>query len=222
LLYVALTRAELGLIVVQKEKSSEFEVLELENGKFGEIVAQKKLAKEELQNLNASIKSYGKQAVEQLSEEGEELLNYEALNFGEALHYALEVVDFNNKDSIKDAIDAVKNRFGAILEERQINSIQKRVSNLLENQEFKAIIESGKLLKEQPIVYKEKFYQLDLLAKFEDKNIVLDYKSSKKFAKKHIEQVKNYVEALKAIDGKEAKGYVLYVLEEGTELVEVF
>lgn len=223
LLYVALTRAELGLIVVQKEKSSEFKVLELEPMKLGNIEPQKPLAKEELAELATNISSYGRQEVEQLeqAEEEKELLNYAALNFGEALHYALECIDFRREESLKVAIDAVKNRYGTMLDTRQVESIKKRVFNILACSQFKELTANTKLLKEQPIVYKEHFYQLDLLASGSDKNIVFDYKSSRKFELKHREQVQNYVEALESMESKEVKGYIIYLLEEGVELVKI-
>jgi exodeoxyribonuclease V beta subunit len=108
-----------------------------------------------------------------------------------------------------------------MLDSSQIESIEKRVHNILACSQFKALIADTKLLKEQPIVYKEHFYQLDLLASGSDKNIVFDYKSSRKFEVKHREQVQNYVEALQSMDSKEVKGYIIYLLEEGVELVEI-
>ncbi len=221
LLYVALTRAELSMIVVQKDKSSEFKALELEEATYGKIEPELKEPKAELAPLATTISSYGRQEVESVETEDSELMDYNALNFGEALHYCLEMLDFKNPASINVAIQAVTNRYGSKLEPWQIKSIEKRANNLLTNQEFYGLIDGTKLLKEQPIVYKEKFYQLDLLAKGENKNIIFDYKSSKNFAKKHTEQVANYVEALKSIAAKECEGYILYMLESGVEIAKV-
>ncbi len=221
LLYVALTRAELSMVVVQKDKSSEFKVLELEEATYGTIEPEHKEPQAELEPLSTTISSYGRQEVESVETEESELMDYNALNFGEALHYCLEMLDFKNPASINVAIQAVTNRYGSKLETWQIKSIEKRAKNLLTNSEFYALIKGAKLLKEQPIVYKEKFYQLDLLAKGESINRIFDYKSSKNFAKKHTEQVANYVEALKSIEGKECEGYILYMLESGVEIERV-
>ncbi len=224
LLYVALTRAELGLIVVAKEKGSQFESLELEPMQIGEIIASEPAKEESLEALSSQVSSYGRQEVEQLEEEEQEQKeqkDYKALKFGEALHFALEMLEFSDPQSLKSAMEAAVNHYGSQLEPSQLESIEKRLQNLFSSQEFYTLIEGAKLYKEQPIVYKEKFYQLDLLAKGESLNRVFDYKSSKNFAKKHRAQVKNYIEALKSIEKKECEGYILYILENGVEIERV-
>ncbi len=221
LLYVALTRAELGLIVVAKEKGSQFESLDLEPMQIGEIIASEPAKEESLEVLSSIVSSYGRQEVEQLEQEEQEQKDYKALKFGEALHFALEMLEFSDPQSLKSAMEAVVNHYGSQLEPSQLESIEKRLQKLFSCQEFYTLIEGAKLHKEQPIVYKEKFYQLDLLAKSESFNRVFDYKSSKNFAKKHRAQVKNYIEALKSIEKKECEGYILYILENGVEIERV-
>ena len=221
LLYVALTRAKDGLITIKKPKNSEFDILNLEqNIKMGSVIKSNKVAKKEIKKLDAKPKFYGLQEVEVKSEDSYSLKDFEAIYFGEAMHYALELINFKNPN-IDSAIDGVKNRYGVYLSSNSIDSIKKRV-NMLFNSSFLELIDGAKLYKEQPIVYNKNFYQIDLLAKFEDKNIIIDYKSSLKFQNKHITQVKNYINAINSIEKSQKNlGYIVYLLEDKIELFEV-
>ena len=222
ILYVALTRAELGMIVIKKSKSSEFDELELEPMSIGKIEVEVKKPPKELIELQTTLTNYGVQEIRsQDNSEDDGLTDYSAINFGEAMHFALEMVDFYSANSITYAVELVTNRFGHLLEKEQILDIEVRLKSLFKNQEFYSLIDGTKLYKEQPIAYKNSLYQIDLLAKREDKNIVIDYKTSKKFVNKHRNQVKNYIEAIKTIEPKECKGYIVYILEDRVEIERV-
>ncbi len=219
-LYVALTRPKLGLIVLQKPKYSEYEVLGLEDIKIGKVVPSKEEPAKELEPLSPKISSYGRQEIASAQDEEPAPLDYDALTFGEALHYCLEMLNFNNPESLDLAIEAVHNRYGAKLAEKELENIRQRAQNLLIDSKFKELIEGKELLKEQPIVYKENFYQIDLLAKGKE-NMIFDYKSSKHQMPKHKTQIQNYINALKTIENKPTYGYILYVLKDGVESVKV-
>ena len=222
LLYVALTRAELGMIIIKKQKSSEFDLLELEPIKLGKIEAVSSTQSQELKELNPVITYYGVQELKVKEEDSsDELIDFNAVNFGEALHYTLEMIDFNNKNSLSYAFEALMNRYGYILSSEQIVDIKRRIELLLNNSEFLNLIKDAKLYKEQPISYEKNLYQIDLLVKKENINIVFDYKSSKKFTNKHKAQVKNYVEAIKDIDKKATNGYILYLLQDRLEIESI-
>ena len=220
LLYVALTRAELGLIVHKKEKNSEFDLIDLEPIKLGEVLPIKRDIEQKYLELNSKINSYGKQESADVNEEESVGKDYSAIYFGEALHYAMELLDFKDKNSLDSAIEAVENRYGLFLEKEAISTIKQRVEKVFESK-ISNLIKDATLFKEQPLVYKQNFYKLDLLAKFDDKMAVLDYKSSKKFQKKHIKQVKNYIEALKDISSQEVEGYIVYLLDKELEIVTI-
>ena len=220
LLYVAFTRAELALSIVKKDKSSEFDILNLQEQKIGSVPKTVSEVKKEPNRLNIKISRYGLQEHSSVSENDDaDIINYENIYFGEALHYCLELANLKESE-FKDAYDSLYNRYGYILSKEAIDDIGKRVKMLLENREFKSIIDSGSLYKEQPLVYKESFYQIDLLVKGES-NIIIDYKSSKNFANKHIEQIKNYIDAIKSIENKDTIGYIIYLLRDRVEIKKV-
>jgi len=219
LLYVALTRAVKGLWVVKKEKGSEFDIIELDEIEKGRIEPSKELKKQEVKRFDIKLGSYGMQEViEGEDEEGSK--NYDAIIFGEALHYCLELVDFKSLD-LKSAFDSLQNRYGLFLELEQLNEIKRRVRILIKCDEFMSKIGGKELFKEQPISYDGAFYQIDLLASDDSEYLIFDYKSSKKFATKHQKQVANYIEAIKTISGKESRGYLVYLGGDGVEIVEV-
>jgi len=219
LLYVAITRAERALSIIKKAKSSEFDTINLSEQKVGTVLKSEHSKSKELEKLSSKISKYGMQEVAKSDKEQSEITNYEGIYFGEALHLALELADLKNAN-YNSAIEAVKNRYGYILENQAIEDIKNRVSMLLNNSDFVNLINSGKIYKEQPFSYNESFYQIDLLIKG-DSNIIVDYKSSKNYAIKHITQVKNYIQALKNIENKETKGYLVYLLRDKIEIKEV-
>ncbi len=51
-------------------------------------------------------------------------------------------------------------------------------------------------LEQQPLSYGGEFYRVDLLAKFKDKNIVIEYKSSYNFRNEHLKQLKRYIDGI--------------------------
>jgi len=219
LLYVASTRAESALSIVKKAKSSEFDILNLSEQKTGEVPKSSSKEHSEAKKLDSKISKYGAQEVSQDKEESDDIVNYESIYFGEALHLALEMADLEKKE-YKNAIDAIKNRYGYILENDKIEDIKNRVTMLLNKEEFINLINSGKIYKEQPFSFNNSFYQIDLLIRG-SKNIIIDYKSSKSFENKHIKQVKNYIEGLKSIEKKETTGYLVYLLRDKIEIKEV-
>jgi len=222
LLYVALTRAEFGMVIVKKDKGSEFSLLELNEIEKGKILKSKREQKESKKLLINKISHYGKQEVTTENEESSDSYNLEAITYGEALHYGLELLDFSSITSVDYAIEAVENRYGALLNSDAIGSLATRFE-ILYKSDFINLIKGAKVYKEKPLVFKGNFYKLDLLAEFEKKVVVIDYKSSTKFKSKHIKQVANYKEALKTIYTKDIdiKGYIAYILDSGIEILEV-
>jgi exodeoxyribonuclease V beta subunit len=221
LLYVAITRAELALSVITKDRASEFDIIKLDDQKIGSIEIEQQESKREPKKLDIKLLKYGAQEVTQTQEDDQdEILNYENIYFGEAMHMCLELANLQTKE-YKSAIESINNKFGYILSKDAIKDIENRVKNLLNDTLFNSLCKDATILKEQPIIYNGNFYQIDLLLKSKKLNIVLDYKSSKSFSNKHIEQVSIYKQALKAIEQKETKAYIVYLLKSGVEFVEV-
>ena len=218
-MYVAFTRAKNSLIVLKKEKGSSFEFLGLKETKRGtlEVSKTKEIEKKE-KSFEFKERFFGLQDIKVKSDK--EYFS-EAILFGNALHYALEMVDFFDFDSIDKALSCVKNRFGFYLSDEKIDDIKDRVSNLLENKEFQELISNKTIYKEQPISYNEELKQIDLLLEDKKECIIVDYKSSKEGFYQHIKQVKGYMEAIKGITNKKSSGYLCYLLNSGIEIKKV-
>jgi len=221
-LYVAFTRARERLYVIQKPKASKFETLALVDECMGEeaFVARPKTLVEELPSLHYEAVHYGVQKELIKQEEGQEEQAYHAIEFGLALHYTLEMMETFEVGAIAAALSATQNRYGAYLSAEDFSSIAKRIELLLQNSQFQELID-GVQSRERAISYRGELRYIDLLVEKEETFVVLDYKSAKGFEEKYHQQVGFYKEAIGAIGGKRVSGYLLYLLEDGCEIVEV-
>lgn len=220
ILYVALTRAVEGLIILRKPKDSIFDEINMEPMTIGKLQIQ---AENHHKNRsigtveNISITNYGTQEVG--SSEEEEEKDYEAILFGTALHYALEMLGTFDKESLDVAMIALKNRYGQQLSVLSYTQIKDRIKNLINDKGFKEILHKAKVSKEQSLSFQRELRQIDLLLEHEDHCVVVDYKSSKKYAAKHEKQVRYYQKAIQAITGKKTAGVIVYLLEEKIDII---
>ena len=218
LLYVALTRAVEGMIVLCKSEGSLFEPLEMGPLCLGTVEAlpeqNTELPAVEALNLGA----YGKQELEEEREAEGEGPDHEAILLGTALHYALEMMPSFTLDGVPEAMDALRNRYGALLGEEGVERIRKRLRRLAEYPPFHELLEGASIYREQPLAYGGELRQVDLILERPDSRVVIDYKSSRKFAGKHREQVREYCRALESFDARTTRGAVLYLTEEEVAL----
>lgn len=230
-LYVAFTRAKENLVVIQKSKDSMFEVLGLQCGSIGELTCKR--------SQNAVQKGYepfvyknlyyGTQS-EILAYEEEEEEDLEAIHFGSALHYTLEMLPSFEADGLVHAKEMLRNKFGSLLREEEMEDICRRVAMLLGDERFLELAK-GEIFKEKAIKHKNNLRYIDLLVKQEINDPrslfgeiswnVIDYKSSLNFAKHHKTQVAYYKNAVHAITGERVEGYICYLLQEGIKIVKV-
>jgi len=91
----------------------------------------------------------------------------------------------------------------------------------VQSEAWRERIAGAVLHREQPLAWRGGFRQIDLLAQWPDRLLVVDYKSSRLREEKHREQVAEYVEAMRAISGKPVEGMILYLLESGVEMVDI-
>ena len=221
-LYVAFTRARENLIIVKKSKDSSFDSLDLEVGYMGKLICgtQTKLEKKEYKKLEYKAMYYGTQSdILELEKEDDEDLT--AINFGLALHYMLEMMGEFSAEYVENAKYMMINKFGNILEVEEFVLVEKRVKNLLSNQEFLRLTD-GECYKEKALRYKNNLRYLDLLVKHKDGTWnILDYKSSLRYAEHHLKQVRYYVNAVQEITGEVVKGYICYILEDEIKIVQV-
>ncbi len=243
-LYVAFTRARENLIVIAKAKKSEFETLDLACGTSGILAPQGYLSlrsgtcgnKTHISTCQDNFKPleykplyYGTQSdILALEESVEEDLK--SINFGLAMHYMLEMLGEFQLSNIPHAKNMMRNKYGTILEDQEIEDITKRVSMLLDSGEFKLLID-GECYREKAIRYKNNLRYIDLLVKGEKQEKsslfseifwnVIDYKSSFAYSSHHIKQVNYYVKAVEEITKDEVRGYICYLLEDEIKIVQI-
>lgn len=213
-LYVALTRAIKGLMVIKKSTKSIFEVLRLEPLALGSLEAtvskEKEFTPKEVKK-SVTLTHYGKQEVSK--KEDEEEKDYEAILFGTALHYTLEIMGGFDASSLSKALVSLRNRYGQQLGSEQIGEVSQRISMLISSEKFKELLFGAKITKERSLSYNGELKQVDLLLEYNESCLVVDYKSSKKYHLKHYAQVKHYAEAIEKLTSKPTKGLIIYLLD---------
>ncbi len=220
-LYVALTRAVEGMIVIRKPKDSIFDALGMEVMSVGRLKpCRGRLPSHQINNTQpTTLTNYGTQETPEKSEEDEK--DYEAILFGTALHYALEMLGGFDEESLHVAMVAVQNRYGQQLLKESMDEIEKRVGLLIANASFQALLQGAKIRKEQSLSYEGELKQIDLLLEYGEYNLVIDYKSSKKYGLKHQKQVGYYKKAIADITGKRTEGMIIYLENEGISLLNL-
>lgn len=217
-LYVALTRAVEGLIVIRKPKGSIFDEIGMETLCIGALSAEHSGSNLQEKKTSQSIvlSNYGTQ--ETPTPDVEEEKDYEAILFGTALHYGLEMLGTFDAKSLDAAMISLKNRYGQQLTDASIEQIEERIKNLIEHKAFQQILDGAKVTKEQSLSFEGELKQIDLLLEYEDHCLVIDYKSSKKYTLKHQNQVRYYQKAIHRITGKRTEGMIVYLTEEEIDI----
>jgi exodeoxyribonuclease V beta subunit len=222
-LYVAFTRAEKTLYVVQKGKGSKFEMLGLTAQSRGTLrVEAPEFPREEVAApLPYRSLRYGTQT-ELLGSETEEEAEHDhrAILFGTALHYTLEMMSGFTPEALEEALGATRNRYGAQLEPGELEAIENRIGHLLKTGGFRKLCE-GRHHKERPLTYRGELRYVDLLIENEGCWTVVDYKSSMQHSEAHRKQVGFYKKAVAEITGGTVRGFLCYLLADGVTLVEV-
>ncbi len=215
-LYVAFTRAKKSLIILKNASKLGMDFLDLKDRQIGKMEpSQKHEEKKNLHRFTYPV-PYGLQS-SQAQEEDKEY-NIKSIYFGLALHYLLEISSDFTKEALKVALVGVKNRFGEFVE---MDLLYKRALNLVQNKQFLSLIKGGKLKKEQPILYKGERKQLDLLVEFDNKYVIIDYKTSENIYDEHIKQVSLYKKALSSFSKKKVQAWLFYVKRNGVDALEV-
>ncbi|PUD89409.1 RecB-like helicase [Helicobacter pylori] len=206
--YVAFTRAELGLIVVAKDKKESKkesknktmrEKLDLAPLEEGEIVPVISPQKEPL-ITSALIKphAYGEQ-VQEIEEEPESDYeknnDQEAINFGIALHKGLEYQYAYNvpKKSVLEYLNYHHGFYG--LDHQALEESLELFEN---DTEIQALFKNYALRGEVAFLFEGVVSRIDVLLWDKGQNLcVLDYKSSQNYQQSHKAQVSHYAEFLK-------------------------
>ena len=221
-LYVALTRAVKGLMVIKKPKDSIFDEVGMSPISVGTMSVQDTSCSVGFpthEKKPVIISNYGTQEI--VKHEEDEEKDYEAILFGTALHYALEMLGSFDEMSLRSAMISLQNRYGQQLAADSMRQIEQRVKNLIEDEVFLQILDGAKVSKEQSLSFEGEVKQIDLLLEYDDHCLVVDYKSSKKYALKHQNQVGYYKKAIANITGKRTEGMIIYLLNDTIEIVKI-
>lgn len=219
MLYVALTRAAESLIVIKKPKDSIFEAIKIAPCARGELQNRDEhQQKKELQPKEKVIvpSHYGRQEVAKDIQKGD-AKDKESILFGTGLHYLLEMMGAFEQRSLDEAMEALRNRYGQLLSQKKRSDIYYRAKSLIEDETFKKLLNDARISKEQGISFGGEIKKIDLLLEYPQSALVVDYKSSKKYQERHIEQVAGYQEAIAKITGKRTEGAIIYLLEDTIE-----
>jgi len=219
-LYVALTRAALSLSVIAKTKSSWFDPLELTSSARGVLEIKSRHTEPTIVPKASNFKAleFGRQE-ESVRSLKEATHDYAAVQFGLALHYTLEMMGDFDSSSMKSALESSRNRYGATLHAGAMEEIEKRVSRLIEDEVFKHLTQ-GVRYKEQMIRHKGNLGVIDLLVEQENGWVIIDYKSGREEDEKHQDQIARYREAIRSSTGRDAQGYLCYLLEDRVEWIK--
>ena len=214
-LYVAFTRAVESMRIVKKTTDSVFDMIGLKPVVLGSmsVASSQDTTLAHSKPISYKLNYHGEQ---DRAKKIDKYDSKEAL-FGSAMHYMLEMIDFDSPN-IDEAHSAMYQKYANKLNTDDMNNIKSRVKMLLADEEFMSQIKGAKLYKELPLSFGGEIKQIDLLAEFEDKMIVFDYKSSSKNHISHQNQVISYKKAIHSLTNKPIFGVIVYLNEENIEL----
>ncbi|GAA8113768.1 RecB-like helicase [Helicobacter pylori] len=200
--YVAFTRAELGLVVVAKDKKEskqesknktmceKLDLAPLEEGKIAPVISPQK----EPLITSALIKphAYGEQ-VQEIEEEPsdyEKNNDQEAINFGIALHKGLEYQYAYNipKKSVLEYLNYHHGFYGL-----DYQALEESLELFENDAEIQALFKNYALRGEAAFLFEGVVSRIDVLLWDRGQNLcVLDYKSSQNYQQSHKAQVSHY------------------------------
>ncbi|WRE30472.1 RecB-like helicase [Helicobacter pylori] len=205
--YVAFTRAELGLIVVAKDKKEskkesknkgmreKLDLFPLEEGTIAPVISSQK------EPLTASVlikpHAYGEQ-VQEIEEEPsdyEKNNDQEAINFGIALHKGLEYQYAYNipKKSVLEYLNYHHGFYGL-----DYQALEESLELFENDAKIQALFKNLALKGEVAFLFEGVVSRIDVLLWDRGQNLyVLDYKSSQNYQQSHKAQVSHYAAFLK-------------------------
>ncbi|MCT7565514.1 RecB-like helicase [Aliarcobacter butzleri] len=225
ILYVAMTRAKNNMIIFKKEKSSVFDILNMNVCKIGKIINSSNLVKniEEKSIISYYPLNLGTQE-KQITKEKELKENHlHSRYFGLATHYCLEMLNNFSFNDLKYTLNLARTRFSNYLNDKDFIDIENRLAHLINNDFFKFLITNSVLTSEQSLIYKEELKIIDLLIYKDDTYYILDYKTTKEeLDEEHKNQVLYYKEAIKEIfKTSNVKSYLVYLKMDNCLMYEI-
>ncbi len=191
--YVAFTRAELGLIVVAKDKKGMCEKLDLAPLEEGEIAPVTSSQKEPLiKSVLIKPHAYGEQ-IQEIEEEPsdyEKNNDQEAINFGIALHKGLEY-QYAYRIPKKSVLEYLNYHHGFYGLDYQ--ALEESLELFENDAKIQALFKNLALRGEVAFLFEGVVSRIDVLLWDKGQNLyVLDYKSSQNYQQSHKAQVSHY------------------------------
>ncbi|WP_152020443.1 RecB-like helicase [Aliarcobacter butzleri] len=225
ILYVAMTRAKNNMIIFKKEKSSVFDILNMNVCKIGKIINSSNLVKniEEKSIISYSPLNLGTQEKQIVKEKELKENHLHSRYFGLATHYCLEMLNNFSFNDLKYTLNLARTRFSNYLNDKDFIDIENRLAHLINNDFFKFLITNSVLTSEQSLIYKEELKIIDLLIYKDDTYYILDYKTTKEeLDEEHKNQVLYYKEAIKEIfKTSNVKSYLVYLKIDNCSMYEI-
>ncbi|WP_121089893.1 RecB-like helicase [Helicobacter pylori] len=206
--YVAFTRAELGLIVVAKDKKEskkesknkkmreQLDLVPLEEGEIMPVISPQK--EPLITSVVIKPHAYGEQVQEieeELDSDYEKNNDQEAINFGIALHKGLEYQYAYNipKKSVLEYLNYHHGFYGL-----DYQALEESLELFENDTEIQALFKNLLLKGEAAFLFQGVVSRIDVLLWDRGQNLyVLDYKSSQNYQQSHKAQVSHYAEFLK-------------------------
>lgn len=225
ILYVAMTRAKNNMIIFKKEKSSVFDILNMNVCKIGKIINSSNLVKniEEKSIISYTPLNLGTQEKQIVKEKELKENHLHSRYFGLATHYCLEMLNNFSFNDLKYTLNLARTRFSNYLNDKDFIDIENRLAHLINNNFFKFLITNSVLTSEQSLIYKEELKIIDLLIYKDDTYYILDYKTTKEeLDEEHKNQVLYYKEAIKEIfKTSNVKSYLVYLKIDNCLMYEI-
>ncbi|MCG3693347.1 RecB-like helicase [Aliarcobacter butzleri] len=225
ILYVAMTRAKNNMIIFKKEKSSVFDILNMNVYKIGKIINSSNLVKniEEKSIISYTPLNLGTQEKQIVKEKELKENHLHSRYFGLATHYCLEMLNNFSFNDLKYTLNLARTRFSNYLSDKDFTDIENRLAHLINNDFFKFLITNSILTSEQSLIYKEELKIIDLLIYKDDTYYILDYKTTKEeLDEEHKNQVLYYKEAIKEIfKTSNVKSYLVYLKMDNCLMYEI-
>ena len=238
-IYVAFTRATKSLIIIKQaapsgnspsffsfytrsDKSEVNDYLDLKEFSFGKILPSKSEQKEATKDEKMpEILKIERQDVE-AREQKTSGKNLEAIYFGLAFHYLLEMSEKFDEKSLLKAKSLMLNKFYKFLSPDRLEDAFKRAKMLINEPKFLECIKDKEIYKEQPFKVKNELKQMDLFCIGESEICVIDYKTTDKNIEENKKQVGEYKEALGKFYPKHSIiAVIFYALDGKISYIEV-
>ena len=238
-IYVAFTRATKSLIIIKQavpsgsspsffsfytksDKSEANDYLDLKEFSFGKILPSKSEQKEAKKDEEMpEILKIERQEVE-VKEQKTSGKNLNAIYFGLAFHYLLEMSEKFDEISLEKAKNLMLNKFHKFLPLEALEDAFSRAKMLIREPKFIECIKGEEIYKEQPFKVKNELKQMDLFCFNEHEICVIDYKTTDKNIEENKKQVKEYKDALaKFYEKHSIIAVIFYALEGKISYIEV-